>query len=278
MWYNFNQIHIDGFNMLDATLRQYTQHAPHVQEIIKPMQTTGITGVFYVRIYPDGTIINIANDANWTEYYFSQLNNKIYQNKDVIDQFFISSGISLWEFNAVNPIWQDAKNYFGYKNGIVFIDNKETFKEAFCFYSTADNQAMNHFYINHIDTLKNMKQHFLSQSMELIQQAEHERQLLQHAVFPQIFDLPHAGNHESNTINAISPVCVFHKKTGIPTNLSPQRSQCFLHLMQGKSTKAIAEAMSLSPKTVEHYLEMLRRELGCRSSKELILHYANQVN
>lgn len=72
-------------------------------------------------------------------------------------------------------------------------------------------------------------------------------------------------------------VFVIHKNSNLPIYLSSQRSQCLLHLLQGKSIKKIAFDMNLSFKTVEHYLEILRKELGCRSSKELIAHYCSQL-
>lgn len=259
--------------MSDAILRQYIYHAPHIQELIKPMHMKGIAGVFYVRVYSDGSIINLASDANWTEYYFKQLLKGGYQDKDINDQCFTYPGISLWELNPTNQIWRDGKQYFGYGNGVTLCDDYPEFREIIGFYSTTDNQAMNHFYINHIDTLKNMKHYFLSQAVALIQQAEHERRLHQHPIYPQLLDL----KNRSHAINLMSPVRVFHKETGIPIYLSPQRSQCFIHLMQGKSTKDIAIAMHLSPKTIEHYIEFLRKELGCRSSKELIFSYAHQI-
>lgn len=264
--------------MITELLRTYSNNATFVNEIITPLSSVGIVGVFYTRIYPDGTIINLANDADWTEFYFKQLFSGIYQNKDIMDQFFIYSGASLWELNSQNPIWQDAKSIFGYENGVTLIEDKEGFREAFCFYSTSNNHAMNHFYINQIDSIKKMKQYFLFQSVELIQQAEQDRLLFKHPIFPQQSDLTRVDGHtEFGTKNSISPIYVFHRKTGLPIQLTPQRSQCLLYLMEGKSTKEIAQAMSLASKTVDHYLEFLRKELDCRSSKELIIHYAHQV-
>ena len=262
--------------MITELLRTYSNNATSVNEIITPLRSVGIVGVFYTRIYPDGTIINLANDADWTEFYFNQLFSGIYKNKDIVDQFFIYSGASLWALNSQNPIWQDAKSYFGYENGVTLIEDKQDFREAFCFYSTSNNHAMNHFYINQIDTIKKMKQYFLSQSVALIQQAERERLLNTHPVFSKISDLS-LRHEEFSGKNIISSICVFHKKTGLPIQLSPQRSQCLLYLMEGKSTKEIAQVMNLSSKTVDHYLEFLRKELDCRSSKELIIHYAHQV-
>lgn len=72
-------------------------------------------------------------------------------------------------------------------------------------------------------------------------------------------------------------ISLIHSKTKLLINLPHQRSQCLHHLLTGKSTKDIARAMSLSPKTIDYYLELLRKELGCKTSKELVSSYYQQV-
>lgn len=56
-----------------------------------------------------------------------------------------------------------------------------------------------------------------------------------------------------------------------------EKTKYLKHLAQGKTTKQIAIIMNLSPRTIEYYCEMLRKELGCASSKELIVHYGATV-
>ena len=268
------------FNMLEEKLRQYSNYAPHIMELIQPLCPAGIVGLFYFRVYSNGTIINLASDINWTEFYFKKLLDAGYQNYDIDDQCFVSPSVSLWELNPANQIWQDGKNYFGYGNGVTLCEVHPNFREVISFYSTSDNHAMNHFYINKIDILRKMKRYFLSRAAELIQHAEKERLLFQHPIFPQnniLTSLKNPELNESDTNSLIAPISVFHKHTGLPIQLSPQRSQCLFHLLQGKSTKEIARAMNLAFRTIEHYLEFIRKELGCRSSKELILSYTHQI-
>lgn len=78
--------------------------------------------------------------------------------------------------------------------------------------------------------------------------------------------------------NAELKVCVFHRKTNLPTYLPKQQGRCLMHLTQGKSSKEIARAMNLSTRTIDFYLDILRKQLGCRSSKELIISYAEQLS
>ena len=287
--------------MTAGILKQYANNATFVKEIITSLASNDIAGLFYTRIYPDGTIINLASDANWTEFYFNQLYNGLYQNKDITDQLFVYLGISLWELNSSNKIWQDAKQYFGYGNGVNISEHHNDYREIFSIYSTIDNHQLNHFYINQIDVVKKIKQSFLSHASDLIQQSEQARLSLKHVVFPSknltkpacnfvdevtlvkhSFEFQNKMNYmpEYDTKKALlssKRIYLIHKETGRSLYLSPQRSQCMRSLLAGKSTKESAKPMRLATKTVEHYLQILRKELGCSSSKDLILSYINQL-
>jgi DNA-binding CsgD family transcriptional regulator len=70
---------------------------------------------------------------------------------------------------------------------------------------------------------------------------------------------------------------VFHKYTNIPVHLSNQQSACLALLVQGKSAKEIGRHMQLSPRTVEHYMDIIRKLLGVTSNKELLAAYIDQL-
>ena len=253
--------------MILTQLKPFTRHASDVSSIVEHWKHIGILGAFYTRIYPDGTIINLANDARWAEFYFNQLDAGAYENKDVIDQCFADTGASLWALKPQNPIWQDAR-HFGYGNCITISHDTKEFREFIGFYAASDNSAINHFYVNHIDKIRNIRAQFLSQATDLIKKAEEERLLLAQPVYPAIM---------TNSSLSIKPSFLMHKNVNLSLNIPPQRRQCLEHLAQGKTSKEIAQAMSLSSKTIDHYLAILRKELSCRSSRELITCYNNQL-
>lgn len=51
--------------------------------------------------------------------------------------------------------------------------------------------------------------------------------------------------------------------------LSEREKQCLQALLQGKSAKATAAALDLSPRTVEHYLENAKQKLACYNKSDL---------
>jgi DNA-binding CsgD family transcriptional regulator len=258
--------------MTSNHLEPYLRHAADIKTIVALWEKIGILGVFYTRIYPDGTCINLANNAGWTTLYFEQLLKGAYANKDVVDQCFANSGASLWALNLTNPIWQDGR-HFSLGNGITISKDTEDFQEFIGFYAAADNNSINHFYINHLDKIKNMREHFLSQASHLIKQAEKERLLLARPVFSPELNKQQAVHYKKSII----PNDQSDKNTSVLIDLPPQRRQCLTHLANGKSSKQIARTMNLSPRTVDHYLHILRQELGCRSSRELMTTYGAQL-
>lgn len=128
---------------LDNILRTYFASSSHVSEIIKPLSTMGIVGFFYARLYPDGTMANLTSEPNWSEHCFKQLFNGHYQSEDTKDYCHQFPGISLSVLNPKNIVWQEASNFFGLGNGISICDDNLEYREISCFYSTAENQAIN---------------------------------------------------------------------------------------------------------------------------------------
>ncbi|STX51710.1 transcriptional regulator LuxR [Legionella busanensis] len=60
----------------------------------------------------------------------------------------------------------------------------------------------------------------------------------------------------------------------LETNLQTiygQQKKCLKYVIQGLSAKEIAKKMDLSHRTIEYYLQILRRKLACRNKAELII-------
>ncbi|MDF1758320.1 MAG: helix-turn-helix transcriptional regulator [Legionellaceae bacterium] len=277
---------------LDRILKQYFSSANHVAEITKPLESIGVVGFFYARLYSDGSIANLTSQPEWSEHCFKQLLNGHYQAKDTADYCHQYPGISLSVLNPSNLVWQDAKNLFKYGNGISFCEDNESFREITCFYSTIDNEPINRVYINELDMLKKFKQYFVEQSSYLMQEANKNKVLLPKIILEEKTRLSKLEDPKSTfssdilekisisdekLLNLDRKICVRHKKTKSPVYLSKQQSRCLMYLSQGQSSKEIARSMGLSPRTVDHYLSLMRKQLSCRSSKELIHSYGNQL-
>jgi DNA-binding CsgD family transcriptional regulator len=59
--------------------------------------------------------------------------------------------------------------------------------------------------------------------------------------------------------------------------LSKRQLECLRYLMEGNSTKDIAKKLNLSPRTIEHYLDCIRKKFRCKSRVELIKKFSQIV-
>lgn len=69
-----------------------------------------------------------------------------------------------------------------------------------------------------------------------------------------------------------------HKETNELIIIPPHLSKCLITFSTGGSSKEIGKKLNLSKRTIEHYLAHLRKVLGCKNSKELIITYFSQLN
>lgn len=160
------------------------------------------------------------------------------------------------------------------KNSLHYVVNEANCQHLYSFFFDWSDDDFLHFVINNGALIQDIVDHYNYTAKDIILEAKARDNRIV---------LPYATEYISSNIsqliqNAANQLCVIHKKNGLLVHLSPQRSQCMLHLLDGKSTKEIAQAMRLATKTVEHYLEILRKELGCSSSKDLILSYIDQLS
>ena len=281
---------------LDGMLKQNFAASTHVAEITKPLESLSVIGFFHVRIYPDGSFINLASRPDWSEFYFKQLFQGHYHSKDTSDQLYSHDGVSLWSLNPDNKVWQDGAKHFGYGNGVSIFEEDKLAREITCFYSTADNHAINHFYINNVDTLKKFKRHFISEAADLIQHGEKNKFILPQAILhnenierpciPQDKLLQQLGISESgfSTLdwNSIFQLSLWQLddlliKPRYPIQLdigqitlSRMEIKTLIQLLKGQHATEIAISLQIKKSTVESYLANIKNKLCVRLKSELV--------
>lgn len=128
-----------------------------------------------------------------------------------------------------------------------------------------------HWTVNNIHLLHSFIENYKYSTNELINEV---KKPINRIILP----IDKTNQSQAMTKLDIPNLKIFHKDSKIPIYLSKQQGICLLLLFEGITAKQIASRMDLSYRTVEHYLERTRRILGCRSTKELISKYSNQIN
>lgn len=245
---------------LNQQLKTYLEISPHVTDIARPLERLGIIGFFYIRIFKDGSYLDLASRPDWSEHYLRQLYANAYEPDSMSDHLFVDEGISLWVSNPHNPIWREGEDVFGYGNGISLSETHDDYQEVYCFYGSIENRAMNNFYINNIDYLKRFKQYFLENGQGLIQQAAANK-----------FHLPAHMIQDPKGIESTLPQFVrMNPEKNYLEALTPKEIECVRLLAQGKTAREIGDEFCRSRRTIEHTISHAKSKLLCRTASELV--------
>ena len=247
---------------LKTTLKHYNTHALGVAEITKPLEALGIIGFYYIRLYEDGSFLDLSARPDWSLLYFQKLFAGQYPLSALSDHIYIENGVNLWTLNADNPIWQDGIAHFGYGNGITLCEQRQGFKELYSFYARADNTHINDFYLRHLDFLEKFKKMFVEKGQRLIRQADQYR-----------FILPERYHTPENPTTALpkSLQHIFNQEDQecleTPT---PREIECLSLFSKGFSSKEIGGLLGISQRTVENYIANLKSKWHCNKITELL--------
>jgi len=251
---------------------------PAIKDICSPLEFLNIFGFIYIKRYIDGSFIDLSNQLEWSEFFLQNLFNCHYTIPDLQKHMLNERNTNLWLADPDNIIWQEGKKYFGFGNGISIVYNEEQYSEIFCFYSTANNYAINQFYFEQIDVLKKFCSIFKEKVAEDILRAEKNGNMLImpsnyiEQVNPKVSTLT-AADPNSKFLNLISDkednVDSLKQKMKIK-KLSRREVDCIKLSAIGKSAKEIAKELNLSNRTVETYLSTAKMKYHCRNIKELI--------
>ncbi len=253
---------------IDQKLKKFVSLSTHVRELARPLEANGIIGFFYVRLYQNGEFSDLSSRPDWSIHYLQGLYSSRYQPEDMKDHLFLEHGVSLWEFNQHNPIWQDGKKVFGYGNGISICQDTEDYREVYSFYARSTDPKVNNFYINNIDYLKNFKSEFVNTGAPLIKQAEENRFILPEKHLNLV---PKIQNDKPIVQNRLEKKpLIFTDNFGQPIALTKRELCCIKWLAIGKSSKEISQQLDISHRTVENYIAVIKTKLHCNKTSKLI--------
>lgn len=248
---------------------------------LKSMNIKSINNIEHDITFGHGQISMLTPHLEMIEFYNNTKTPLAYTNES---GRFLQEGIYLNkvidsqypQYSRLMPIYLKASremdlNYG--KNYIHYVVKEKDCQHMYTLFFDLPYNDFLHLIVNNGNLIKETIDNYHHQARDIIL----ESKLVENRIIlPNLSDLLTASERVITDKN-VEHVCLLHKNTLMPIHLAPQRGQCLLYLVQGKSVKEIARSMNLSPKTIEHYLELLRKELSCRSSKELIVSYGEQL-
>ena len=271
-------------------------HCSDIDQICKPLHSLNITYFAHVLIDKNSQFSAITNNPAFTEHYLSHQ----YYNADI---HMAAKGIFgeflVWDYieRCGNSAKMDeAAEQLGVQHTFTITETDEQGDHYYHFANNASSNAINQVYLSNLDLLKlfipyfkeNVQQSavlrsaydlkfFLDEkSGEYCIQPESLLYLNQRQRLDYLQDIISAKYSHKNTLMGYKYIVHVDTKEIIP--IPAQQAKCFLLTLQGKTTKQISAITLLSIRTIENYLQKIRKLLHCRSSKELLAKYISQAN
>lgn len=249
----------------------------HLKKFCNTLNSVGIIGFHHDISFPHGELSMLTTEKTIFKVYFNKRLPAVYTDENGRT---LKSGVYLDSYLVKNhkPLESRLQRFlaeFKANRSIHILeeDNDCQHFYHFVFHQTQESEFL-HWIMNNLYVLHNFLEKYKLKSQDLINEA---KQPANRIVLP-----IEQNYHENNPLSSIDTdnthLYVAHKDTKIRVYLSKQQSICLIFLMQGKTAKEIAGRMGLSHRTVQHYLERIKKILGCHSLKELIIAYGDQVS
>ncbi|MHB1947838.1 MAG: LuxR family transcriptional regulator [Gammaproteobacteria bacterium] len=241
--------------MLDKELKTFLQVTPEINEICHSLKKIGIHLFSYRRCFTDGSRINFSNNADWLlDYYKLNLYQSSLFEKSISSY---STGFSLWPQESSLAVFLHGRQYYNSDNGITYVINYNEYCDFFIFGADKNNKQIINFYINNLDLLKNFSGYFYNQTKKIIAvSAKNRIYLPERAMQSDIGKYVYRQN-------------ITNFKNNIMLNLSNREKSCLYGILAGQTAKQIAGELNLTFRTVEYYIENLKKKMGCRRRSEI---------
>lgn len=245
--------------------RKYLNQIKKETELLE--KQFGITYFATQKITFDGGWSIIGNHPEWLGY---SADNQFYQyDPSLIDPNNYQTGISFCSAHdheeCQNTLMKTAVEIFNIDHCLAVIEKNETNCQFTFLATNRQNHKIINIYINKIDLLRKYIRFFNKKHNNLLRQAE-ERSVNLIQIKPETY---YAMNNILDvSLNDIDDTFDI-QKLGL-AKLSKRQEQCLYYFLKGKTAKETAQLLNLSHRTVEEYLNHLKKKLGCRTKRDLL--------
>ncbi len=242
-----------------------------IKSITGPLQLLGIEGFFYMRIYPDNSLIDFTSEPQWGELFFHNLYNENYRTVDLYQHLCFKNNISLWAHNPHNTIWQEGKEYFNLGNGVSIFKQHSSYTNIYSFYSKSNNYKINNFYINNLDILDNFIKYFDDSAATIID-IESQNALILPTYYKNAQEKKPSEEHKTlqTFLSKISSGKVTKDKIISFQQLTPRQQECLGWLCMGKTAEEIGIILGCSQRTIETHICNIKIKFECTKITQII--------
>lgn len=249
---------IETWSDLDLKNHVFLNLVDEINQVITPLITYfGLDSFNFHKTYNDDSQIRLSNTPNWYHYY---LTNKLYQQSIFeLPAYHYSKTRLIWSnIDTHNVILKEASQ-FGIKYGITLVEPVSDGCEFYFLGTTSNDQTVINKYLSNFHLLEKFITNFKNSGKQLLSLAE-QHKIIAHDW--QLNKLTFTPIHNIERIAFLASIYGFE--------FTSRELECVPLLLKGLSSKQIAERLKISFRTVEVYIENLKRKTGTYNKKELI--------
>lgn len=248
---------------------------PRMMEISQPLcHYLGIKLFGYTRIYNDCSYFKLSN--GYEDYFTKHISNIITQDNAFINGYRNTLGSDphfvLWPTNyKIIPTVASLHLHYNIWNGLSINYRTNNYIENFFFAFDLNSGDKSEFYMQNQQLLIKFCDYFKVMAKDLVN--KDDKNIL--AKYNNEFDISPIKQNiliRDEFLEKIKykKILSNYDSNGTFVQLTARESECVSLLMQGRTIKEISKIISLSPRTVEHYIENAKQKFGIRYKSQLL--------
>lgn len=248
-----------AFNDFTQLSRRYSNK---INILTDSLQQFGITYFARQTVSHNGYWEIVGNMPEWLEHSAEQEFYKI--DSSLMDPNLYQSGLTVISSNHVphflEKMAKEARDVFDIEHCLCISQKTDVGSEWYFFATSAQNTSIYNTYITKINSIYKFIKYFNNEAKPIL----HEN--LDYQI--DIASIKSERFHHSNIIELSSPTLSLDEKIS-DLNISARESDCLKLVLAGKTIKETAKMLTISPRTVEDYLNRLKKKLGLKYKREL---------
>lgn len=249
-------------------LKAYTYNlinAQRIQNVTAPLfNYFGFYLFTYRRVYDDGRIFHICSKSDWIQNCFNKelwISQQMQKRSQMLNLF--ETHHYTWIHDLTDPLYAGLKEY-NIWNGLSVYKRYKNYTELIGFGSTKENCNVLDFYQSNPEVINQFIFFFKEQIQDILKDCENY-------LFP--ITTPETVKQKENKIqNFLNEIKVrrYFIDNNFTTYLTQREADSLKMIAKGKTIKETARVLSISPRTVEDYLENIKIKFEAYSKEDLL--------
>lgn len=247
---------------------------PIVESVGMPLlESFGITHFGHIKINNAGLMLRLANHEPWNKIYFQE---KFYNDSKLYNMSSVPLNNRKKQILTGEPKTPHEKILVenGLWNFLLIYERTENEGTFTFFGTTPENSSVINYYLNNSEAFDHFSLYFKEKTFSFLEMKKDR--CIQLSISP--FEMPRNENGVIQNFYKQTEISKFHLGEAFGNLvLSKREAQCLYYLLRGQSAKEIAKSLCLSPRTVESFIEAIKRKTGIHSKTKLIERFFSAI-